>query len=82
MGRFSRAIVAFATVFMFLAATAVLAASAAPDTAALAAGSQVAAGEGTPAEAYRTLAGVLWAAAGVMGLIFAIGSLPQWRSRS
>lgn len=82
MGRFSRAIVAFATVVTFLAAAAVLAASAAPDATALAAGSPAAAGESAPAEAYRSLAGVLWAAAGVMGLIFAIGSLPQWRSRS
>lgn len=33
-------------------------------------------------ESFRPLAGVLWAAAGVLGLLFAITSLPQWRARS
>lgn len=33
-------------------------------------------------ESFRPLAGVLWAAAGVLGLVFAVSSLPQWRARS
>lgn len=53
-----------------------------PVTVALASGGAESGAAGTPLEAYRPVAGLLWGAAGVIGLIFAIGSLPQWRSRS
>lgn len=66
----------------FFAAAAVMVALAAPDAAAVASSSVNAAANGAPVEAYRPVAGVLWAAAGVLGLLFAITSLPQWRARS
>lgn len=83
MGHFARAAVGTAAVLAFVSAAVILAAIAAPEAVAMthvmadspdAAAAQL--------ESFRPLAGVLWAAAGALGLVFAVSSLPQWRVRS
>ena len=83
MGYVARAVIGTAALLAFVAAAAILVAMAAPEAVALSpAGADSPYLAAVQMESFRPLAGVLWAVAGALGLVFAVSSLPQLRARS